>query len=227
MGGLVLVGLLAGFGLTRLLAPQPSLVGTELEPPREAMDFSLTDQRGHAFHLGDSRGRVVVLTFLYTSCTDVCPFIGAKLSKVQEELGANASQVELVVITTDPERDRVERIARYSRVMGMSDSWHFLTGEQEELRPIWEAYLLRPSRGGRSERVPDEVLREYGLFSGLSEPEISRAKGALEQFGGGYDVSHSTPVWLIDRDGQLRAFHGQDLLPSELIHDIDLLLKEG
>lgn len=226
VAGILLVGVAGGFGLTRLLAPQPELVGTELEPPREAMDFTLTDHKGRAFRLSENRGRVVVLTFLYTSCTDVCPFMGVKLGRVYDDLGTDASQVEFVVITTDPERDRVDRIAQYSRDMGMSDTWHFLTGGEGELQAIWEAYLLRPSRGGRSEHVSDEVLREFGLFQGLSENEISRAKGAIDQFGGGYDVSHSTPVWLIDRNGQLRAFHGQDLLPSEMIHDIDILLKE-
>ncbi len=227
VAGIVVLGAVAGFGLTRLLAPDPSFVGTELEPPREARDFELIDHNGNPYRLSDQRGRVVVLTFLYTSCTDVCPFVGAKLSRVSEKLGADPQEVEFLVITTDPERDDVDRIARYSRKMGMSDRWHFLTGPQEKLQAIWEAYLLRPSRGGGSQHVSDEVLREYGLFRGLSEPQISNAKGAIDQFGGGYEVSHSTPVWLIDRDGQLRAFHGQDLLPSELMHDIYLLLNEG
>lgn len=215
----------AGVGLARLLAPEPEFIGTELEPPRPAMDFSLLDQNRRPFRLSEQRGHVVVLTFLYTSCTDVCPFIGAKLRRAREQLGPADSQIEIVVITTDPGRDDGDRALRYSRALGMSDRWHFLTGTEAELEPVWEAYLIRPARADRAEHVSDDVLREYGLFSGLSEQEITGAKAAIDQFGGGYEVIHSTPVWLIDPSGQLRAFQGQDLLPSELVHDIELLLE--
>lgn len=213
-----------------LLRPrEAAFSGTVIQPPIPAAQFELQDQRGDIFNLEESRARVVVLTFLYTSCTDVCPFIGFKLKQVGEMLENDRNFVEFVVISTDPQRDTLSRVAEYSRALGMSDGWHYLIGTTEQLGPVWKSYFIGADifEAEEAEIASDSVLEEHGLFRGLGDDTILQAKGVIGRYGGGYDVAHSTPVWLIDSDGLIRVKHGQDLLPEDVVTDIRLLLREN
>lgn len=224
--GVMLAGLAALWA--RELSREPaSLRGTVMDPPMQAIEFSLVDQRGRRFTWSEDRGSVTVLSFLYTSCTDVCPLIGAKLKQASRLLGNDGDAVRFVVISTDPQRDSLERIAEYSRAMGMYDRWNFLTGAVPEIQPVWDAYFVAADPGGEvHEPASDEVLEEYGLFRGLEAAEVQQAKAVIDTFGGGYDVGHSSPIWLIDSQDQVRVLHGQDMLPADLVHDIRILLAE-
>ena len=75
----------------------------------------------------DTRGKVVVLSFLYTHCSDFCPFVAMKLMEASRLLGRDTTRVVLVLVTTDPWRDTPPVPAVYSNVLGMLDSWHFVS----------------------------------------------------------------------------------------------------
>lgn len=164
--------------------------GTVLDPPRESRDFALQDQFRKSVRLSDLQGRVVVLTFLYTSCPDVCPIIADKLRKTVESLGDPMPDVAVLVVTVDPERDTTNRVHAYSQRHKMLERWHFLIGEARELRPIWEYYWVGQVR-------KDE-------------------KG---------EVMHRSPVHLADRHGKIRVVFGSRFEPSDLAHDIRVLLR--
>ncbi|MFQ5796157.1 MAG: SCO family protein [Candidatus Bipolaricaulia bacterium] len=201
--------------------------GTVLKPPQPAADFVLQDQRGEIFRLADAQGKVIVLTFLYTSCTDVCPFIGVKLKQAIELLGEDASNVVFVAVSMDPNRDTAERVSEYSREIGMYERWHYVIGTQEQLEPVWQAYYIgEPVITDESKFLSDEELRSYGLFQGLDGPSIATANRVRGKFGGGYDVGHATPVWLIDAKQRIRVKLAADLAPSDLVQDVRQLLKE-
>ena len=102
------------------------LIGAVYTPPVPAADFTLIDQHGTPFHMADMKGKVVVFSFLYTHCEDVCPFLALKLRAAQRLLGNDAARVGFVAITTDPQRDTPEVIAKYSRAIGLFDIWHFV-----------------------------------------------------------------------------------------------------
>ena len=57
-----------------------------------APDFALTSQDGARVTLADFRGKVVAVTFIFTSCTDTCPLLTAKMAQVQDELGADSDR---------------------------------------------------------------------------------------------------------------------------------------
>lgn len=229
---LALLIVIAGLWIVYFIHQPPSFDGTALVPPDVETDFTLVDQTGHDFTLSSAKGKVVVLTFLYTHCTDVCPFIAAKLKRVQVLLGDDASKVELVAITVDPQRDTVDRVATYSQQFGLSTSWHFLTGTQSQLQPIWQAYYVGsnvgPEAGGPTNVAPGPVpagtLQATGLDNGLSSAEIALAQKVITTFGGGYEVTHSTPIWLIDPTGKIRVSTHEYASPDEIVHDIRLLL---
>ena len=71
-----------------------------------APEFSLTTADGGRLSLGDLRGKVVAVTFIYATCTDACPLLTAKMVGMQKRLGLDfGSKVRFVSITVDPERD--------------------------------------------------------------------------------------------------------------------------
>jgi protein SCO1/2 len=98
------------------------LVGTVIPHPAAAPDFTLTDQKGLPFHMANTKGKVVVVTFIYTHCTDLRPFVTMKLKNAREQLGTDADKAVFVAVTTDPKRDTQNVIAAYSRAAGLFDS---------------------------------------------------------------------------------------------------------
>src|SRR5947207_9146824 len=109
---LALVGLLAVVLARGVSVPagllQSLLPGQPSGLPRigAAPGLTLTTQDGAPLSLGDLRGKVVLLTFIYTSCTDTCPLLTGKLASLQEKLGPDfGSRVAFLSITVDPERD--------------------------------------------------------------------------------------------------------------------------
>ena len=114
--------------------------------------FTLTTQEGTRLSLNDLRGKVVAVTFIYTSCTDTCPLLTAKLSGLQPRLGADfGARVFFVSITVDPERDRPEVLKRYAQAHGANlAGWAFLTGTPAEIRAMarqYGSYYKKAPRG--------------------------------------------------------------------------------
>ena len=77
-------------------------------------DFSLTDHQGQARRLADYKGKAVVLFFGYTQCPDVCPTTLISMREVLTQLGPDASRVQVLFVTLDPERDTQELLAQYA-----------------------------------------------------------------------------------------------------------------
>jgi protein SCO1/2 len=154
---LALVGLLT-FVLARGLTAPSGLLASVLpgQPsglPRigPAPALSLTGQDGAPLSLGDLRGKVVLLTFIYTSCTDTCPLLTGKMAGLQEKLGPDfGSRVRFLSITVDPERDTPDVLRAYGeRFQANPAGWSFLTGTADQVAEVTGAYGIfvrkRPS----------------------------------------------------------------------------------
>ncbi len=90
-----------------------ALVSGVFEPPRAAPAFTLGGSDGAPLELGHYRGKVVLLSFGYTSCTEVCPVTLAILAQARRLLGPAAGDVQVVYVTVDPERDTAVRMRDY------------------------------------------------------------------------------------------------------------------
>lgn len=112
--------------------------GTVIEPPNTAADFTLTDQHGQPFRLSDQTGKVTVLFFGFTSCPDICPTAMADLAAAKRDLGRDGDNVQVALITVDPERDTNERLGAY--VTAFDPSFIGLRGSQTELDAVMKAY---------------------------------------------------------------------------------------
>lgn len=99
-------------------------------------DTILLDQNGRRVRLfSDVVGdKVVVVSFIYTSCTDVCPMVSHTMSQLQEELGGLLeSQVRLISLTVDPARDTPAKLKAYSALYGARPGWQWLTGAASDV----------------------------------------------------------------------------------------------
>ena len=111
-------------------AQQPPAVRQEKASVRFA-DVSLLDQHGMPVRLekdlvGD---RLVVMGFIYTRCTTVCPVVSSIMSKVQRQLGGRVGEeIQLVSISVDPQRDDAKRLFDYAKAFQHGPGWSWLTG---------------------------------------------------------------------------------------------------
>jgi protein SCO1/2 len=117
------------------------LQGTDLGGT-PAPNFRLTDQFDNQISLQQFKGKPVVLTFLYTHCPDICPLTAERLHSTMLELGKDARNVGVLAITTDPKRDDVAAALHFSQQHQMTNYWHYLTGTDQQLSPIWVGYTI-------------------------------------------------------------------------------------
>ena len=199
--------------------PTEAFSGTEFNNVEPAFDFQLQNQFGDVSSLADHQDKVVVLTFLYTNCPDVCPIITTQLRETFRDLTDVEDQVEFIAVSVDPERDTVSEAHDFLEKWGLVNDWSYLVGTEGQLEPIWKAYFVDPAVDDRNQLQtsnPDSApAQTTGALDSLSQ-QITNA----------YLVIHSSPVFLIDREGQRRVVFTSPLDPSEIAHDIRLLLDD-
>lgn len=125
-------------------------------------------------------GRPVILNFIYTTCTAVCPITSGTFAQLQDKLGNERDKVHMISITIDPEQDTPARLAEYARKFGAGSQWHFYTGSTEASLAAQRSFgvyrgdkmnhspvtLLRAASGTSWVRIDgfasaDDLLREY------------------------------------------------------------------
>lgn len=113
--------------------------GRVLQSPEPAPDFELTGPGGQRVRLSDFRGKIVLLFFGYTFCPDVCPTTMRDLGQAMRLLPPDkAKQVQVIMISVDPERDTPERINEYVR--NFHPSFIGLTGTPDEIARVATLY---------------------------------------------------------------------------------------
>jgi protein SCO1/2 len=138
--------LLAALGVTLFAKPSDSgdsvAFAGALRPNIPPQDFHLRDQDGKAVSLRQFRGRVVVLTFMYTTCKDTCPLTATQIRGALDDLDHD---VPALAVSVDPVNDTPARAKQFLFQRGLSDDrMRFLLGNRAQLRPIWKAYGIRP-----------------------------------------------------------------------------------
>jgi len=114
--------------------------GGELDPPQPTPDFTLTDQAGQKVSMADQRGKLVLLTFLYTNCPDVCPLITQNLNQALQMLGTERDDVRVLAVSVDPEGDTPKSVDEYAKAHHLLPEFHYLIGSRDELTKVWKAY---------------------------------------------------------------------------------------
>ncbi len=111
--------------------------GLPTRPPilgRLEKDLELTERSGKTVHLADLKGKVLVISWVFTRCPRGCAAVVAKLKKLQEEF-ANEPGLQLLSFTLDAD-DTPEMMKKFASGLGIKDdaNWWFLNGEKEAVR---------------------------------------------------------------------------------------------
>jgi protein SCO1 len=128
-------------------------------------DIKLVRSDGKTVSLADelNDGRPVVLNFIFTSCTTICPVMSQIFTQLQTKLGDEHGRVHMVSISIDPEQDTPERLTEYARRFHAGDQWQFYTGTAEASLAAQRAFTA--FRGDKMDHTPVTFLRAAGAGS--------------------------------------------------------------
>jgi len=121
-------------------AQAPSFRSTDITGADFGKDFQLFDFNGTQRQLADFRGKVVAVFFGYTHCPDVCPTTLSELASARKKLGADASKVQVLFITADPERDTPDVLKQY--VTAFDPTFLALRGTPEQTAKVAKAFKV-------------------------------------------------------------------------------------
>ena len=120
------------FGVWLLFSLSVALGGCRADPPpvlTQVPEFDLLAQDGSHFGSASLRGKIYVASFVFTSCTAVCPKLMERMRTIQERTRKHGDAVQLVSITVDPENDTPAKLSQFGARYDAGPRWHLLTGE--------------------------------------------------------------------------------------------------
>jgi cytochrome oxidase Cu insertion factor (SCO1/SenC/PrrC family) len=240
-------------GVLTATATRTEPVQARFVPPREvAFDFVLPNQDGQPTRLADARGKVIAMTFIYTSCRDLCPAEGADISTAIRTIGGDG--VVAYIVSVDPVGDTPRRAGEWLQRRGLDGHGQYLIGSREQLRPVWAHYGIAPINASRQEaemaamgadqfraanpppagtpfpfqyeRPPEPAEPPPGADDPYPDPADLAYRGQARHIAG-WDFEHSAYVLLIDKRGVQRVGIPFESLDSNaLARDMRLLLAE-
>lgn len=135
-------------------------VGTQISEAQYVMP-GLTLIRQDGLKLPVSKalddGRPVILNFIFTSCTAICPITTQVFAELREQLGARRKEVNMVSISIDPEYDTPRRLKDYGARFGADESWNFYTGTSQDSISLQKAFATY--RGDKMNHVAVTFMR--------------------------------------------------------------------
>jgi protein SCO1 len=160
---------------------------------RPAPGFTLRDQQGRRVSLASFRGRPVVVTFLDSRCTNLCPVEGRFLGDVQRMLPP-AQRPVILAVSVNP-TDTPQSVRRFVDVHAhWTTPWYWLMGTRAQLAPVWKAYAI----GVR------QVRRKVAGVHFVS-------------------IEHTAALYLVDAHGDERSGYLMPFTPRDLADDVRTL----
>ena len=161
------------------LRDAPARARTRLKKGDALPAFTLKTHEGTPFTEADARGRLTVLTFIFTRCPvpEYCPLMSRRFQQLQRQLESEPAlrDVRLVSVSLDPQFDTPAVLAAYAASLGArSERWQLLTGDPAEVARLTEAFSVHTERNG--------VLLEHTLATAVLDgdgriAEIWRGNG--------------------------------------------------
>jgi cytochrome oxidase Cu insertion factor (SCO1/SenC/PrrC family) len=194
-------------GLLLAVAVAAGCIACQSQPALDtfgtAPDFQLTDQTGAPFASSSLAGRVTLLDFVYTHCTDACPVLSATFQQAQRKLADDkllGERVMLVSLSVDPQHDTSAVLAEYGKQFKADAAgWKLLTGDWDQV---------------------------YDVVTGLKVATRPPRPAVDAPAPGGTELTHSTRIILIDAQQQVRAYlEGQDVSADDLVKAAKRVLK--
>jgi len=149
--------MLVGLSLSLLLAAISSdLPASRLAVIRQAPDFALVNQDGKTVKLSDFKGKVLLVSFIFTTCNGACPATTHRMAAIHQQ----STDAEFLSITLDPQRDTPEALRQYVRLFNLEAprsavkapfGWNFLTGTPDVVGKTISAWgmWVKPTTNGQ------------------------------------------------------------------------------
>jgi len=163
VAGAVAVLAIGGNGPAKAHGDQLDAAGI-LKPERPAPPLALHNYLGRPVNIANYRGKAVLVTFLYTSCPDICPLITSDLRVALNLMGRQvASKVQIIAVSVDPKGDTPQAVAAFLARHGMTGRMQYLIGSAHELARVWKAWGVGSERQAQQPQFINHTAIVYGI----------------------------------------------------------------
>ena len=168
------------------------LYGTILQN-HNGSTFSLQDENNLEVTNQTHIGKVHLITFMFTNCTSLCPIVTSNIKRAIEK-SDSTKNIPILIISVDPEGDTVESRLAFKNRWELQTNWSYLNGSEKALQSIWSDFYVNPHQSAL-EALAGETNRKY-------------------------DVIHTSPVFVVAKDGRPAAVHTNPIQSTHLYKDI-------
>ena len=177
------------------------------DPEYAVNEFNLIKPDGNMTNLSDYEGQVLVVSFIYSRCPDVCPVVSSNLRWLTQQMADDyETNFSIVSITVDPWWDSQNVLGQYATERNLS--WPHLTGDVATLEPVWESFHV-----GLQTYINESADNESNSTSGRHHPD--------------YLVDHSTATIILDKEHNQRVrWNDLDWEPTLFAEDVMQLINE-
>jgi len=204
-----------------------------------APDFNLIDQYNNSVNMSQFKGKIVIITFVYTHCPDVCPAVTFQMKKIAEELGSDFGEsVVFLTMTVDPERDTPERLHTFAS--NYNASWQFITSDAQypvgAMASVWHDYGIfvdidEDACSGNGHYMdmdnntdtPDEchcnvgfTVNPYNVDECIEDPDYDKSNITFEEGSLESDIIKALDLWSTGIPTDEQAMAGIDVLISQI-----------
>jgi protein SCO1/2 len=163
----ILAAIAAAMLLAACSPEAPTFKGADITGASFGRELALADHHGKARTLADFRGKAVVIFFGFTQCPDVCPTALSALAEAMRRLGPDATRVQVLFVTIDPERDTADLLSRY--VPAFHPSFLGLRGDAEATARVAKEFkVLYQKVPGQT---PDTYTMDHSAGLYLLDPQ--------------------------------------------------------
>jgi protein SCO1 len=147
-------------------APPSPFEGALLPPNVRAPNFALRDENGRRVTMKEYRGKVVVVTFLYSHCKEECPVQAQQIKGALDDLGHD---LPALAISVDPPGDTPGSVDRFNAEQGVTNRIRWVLGKESQLRPLWHGFHTT-SQTPQTEHMARLVLIDKRGFQRIGYP---------------------------------------------------------
>ena len=169
--------------------------GLPPDKERQLVNFVFTDSSGREVKRDDMRGKILAVSFLFTSCSLTCPEVSKRMAEIQK-LTAGSPDVRLLSLTVDPRSDTPPVLAKWGARFGAdTNHWNLLTGDQAQLHFVIGTSFLATETNNPFNSMP-------GSFGGTDRIAVVDKQGRVRAFFDGLRIE--TPAAVVAEIARLR-----------------------
>ncbi|MGB5584005.1 MAG: SCO family protein [Gammaproteobacteria bacterium] len=125
-------------------------------------------------------GKPVMVNFIFTTCTTICPVMSATFAQVQSELGADSDALRMISFSIDPEQDTPERLREYAGRFNAGPQWQFLTGSLADSVAVQKAFDVY--RGNKMNHEPTTLMKAADSDSWVRIDGLAKAADIVAEY---------------------------------------------